>query len=735
VTCSDTKPGDGVFLTGSHAALGNWLPVNAVALNTCAKTWPSWTTSSPIPLPPGRPIEFKFLVQDENKNGTPRWESFDGNRVVSIQPGVLVSVLSSWDAPNSWVEATPEKPVLVSPAPEIAMQRCPSYNTLLLSAEACTPEAVAATAEVCPHAVALANRTPSRRNFSQSLLELEPDEPQDEDNKYQLQLEHNKDELQRVTSISALELLCPPEEKTAKGRYTDAKYEPRNLDVPVVIVTSEIAPFSKTGGLGLVAASYSYEFAVRGHRTMAVSPMYKDFENVSYVGETEVLLDGAKHKVKYWHRKEDFGDGFSCDHIFVEHSAIKRGGGLYNDDGGREYPDNLFRFSLLSLAAMEAPLLLEINGFKYGQKVIFLANDWQSGLIPMYMNYKYRPNGTYLDSRVIYVVHNLGYQGRYHNVNAERFFGVDGKAASDLRIGNSVNLTKAALICADRVLTVSPNYAQEIQTPANGFELQDFARARNADKRLSGILNGIDDCWDPISDPYIHRNFCVEDFEEAKDINKVHLQRKLDLREDPNVVLIGFVGRLTWQKGIDVLDEVIDWLMQDTGNGVTGNVQLIMMGNGEPKHSQMLRNAEGRYKTRVCGYVGFDPKVEHQMMAGCDLLLMPSRYEPCGLPQMYAQQYGTLPVVHATGGLKDSVRDFQNHGHNGSTATGFHLPRLDPGTLKEKLYTAMELYLKNKEEFRKMQRAAMQTDFYWPRAVDEYERHFDDTLDGAPTRR
>jgi len=250
--------------------------------------------------------------------------------------------------------------------------------------------------------------------------------------------------------------------------------------------------------------------------------------------------------------------------------------------------------------------------------------------------------------------------------------------------------------------------------------------------RLHGILNGIDDCWNPSKDKHIFYNYSENNFLEGKAVNKKMLQANMGLNEDPHCVLIGFVGRLTWQKGVDVIGSVLPWLMQDTGNGVTGNVQLVMMGNGEKQYAETLNKAEENYPGRICGFVGFDPKVEHQIMAGCDLFLMPSRYEPCGLPQMSAQQYGTLPIVTATGGLKDTVRDISE---GPDLATGFHITELHPNKLKEVLYKAAEVVLRRPTEFQCMQRTAMLKDFYWPQAIDEYERHIDFTMNDPPTVR
>jgi len=497
------------------------------------------------------------------------------------------------------------------------------------------------------------------------------------------------------------------------------------VDVPVVIVTSEIAPWSKSGGLGLVAASYGEQFARNGHRTMAISPKYQHYDGITCIGETCVNVNGHDELVKYWHKYIEYGENNGCDYVFVDHPSIERPGGLYNGQDGSEYKDNLFRFTLLSNAAMEAPLILEIGGRPYGDKVVFIANDWQSGLVPVYLCYKYRRHNCYMQARCIYAVHNLGYQGMYPHVDACHFFGVDRGAATDLALKDCINLTKAALICADRVITVSPNYANEIQSAAGGFGLDGYVRGKAHGLRLSGILNGIDDVWNPEIDQKIPKNFSVADFEAGKSFNKAELQRRLGLTEDAGCVMIGFVGRLTWQKGVDVLAECIEWLMEDVGNGVNGRAQLIMMGQGEEKYASALRWAENTFPGRACGYVGFDPAVEHAMMGGCDLFLMPSRYEPCGLPQMYAQRYGTLPVVHATGGLVDSVKDVSC---GLEVATGFHIPYMSADKMKEVLYKAMEMYLKRPGEFKQMQRNAMEEDYYWPKAMDEYERNIDWTL-------
>jgi starch synthase len=555
----------------------------------------------------------------------------------------------------------------------------------------------------------------------------------------------------RVFSLSALEnLLSEPDQKlllrealSSKPEESRPKYDARHLQTPVVVVSSEVNPWSKTGGLAMVAGSYGYEFAMRGHRTMVVSPRYGDYEKMSCVGSSQVWLDGREHEVKYWHQVQDYGQGRSADYIFVEHISYRRESGLYwNPKENREYGDNLFRFALLCLAAMEAPLILNLQGSCYGQDVLFVANDWQAALVPVYLVYKYRRNNTYKNARCIYMIHNMGYQGKYQlsKFPVDSHLGLPPEAEGDLQgedlnLGlDCLNLVSAALKLSDRVLTVSPNYALEIQSPEGGQGLHDILKAKGAHLRLGGILNGISDEWNPANDPHIHTNFTEVTFQEGKAKCKAALQQRLGLHQDPNVAMLGFCGRLCFQKGVQLITAIIPWLMHDDGGGVLGRVQLVLMGKGDEKYAAQLNEAENNYKGRICGYVGFDPRVEHQMMAGCDFLLMPSQYEPCGLPQMYAQAYATLPIVHETGGLKDSVKGLWDEGRDRSTATGFLFAGFDENHLKERLYQALEVFHRKKDVMLQMQRSALAENYYWPQAMDKYEEHIDWTLEGEVAR-
>jgi 1,4-alpha-glucan branching enzyme len=554
--------------------------------------------------------------------------------------------------------------------------------------------------------------------------------------------------MHRVFSLSALDcLISGPEDRgeLRKGLPEDTSpgYEPRHLDTPVVVVSSEVNPWSKTGGLAMVAGSYGYEFAVRGHRTMVVSPRYGEYKDMEYCGFAKIWLDGREHEVKYFHQRQEYSGGKGADYIFVEHDCYKRPAGLYWDPAaGKEYGDNLFRFALLSLAAMEAPLILNLNGSAYGQDVVFFANDWQAGLVPVYLTYKYRRHNTYKNARCIMMLHNMGYQGKYRvsKFPVDSHLGLPIEAmqelqGEDLNMGDDcINLLAAGIKLADRVLTVSPNYAHEIQTPEGGQGCHDILQAKGNGMRLGGILNGISDEWNPSTDPHISVKFGAADFEAARRKNKADLQKKLGLHEDPDACLLGFCGRLCYQKGVQLITAAIGWMLNDEGNGVTGRNQLVMMGKGDEKYAGWLKDAEAQNKGRVCGYVGFDPRVEHQMMAGCDFLLMPSQYEPCGLPQMYAQQYGTLPIVHETGGLKDSVVGLWDEARDRGKATGFLFAGFDENKFKERLWQALEVYHKKKDVLKEMQMNALHCNYYWPKAIEEYEKHIDWTMEAEATK-
>jgi len=537
---------------------------------------------------------------------------------------------------------------------------------------------------------------------------------------------------------------------------SEPKYTSLNLDTPIVIVTSEISPWSKSGGLALVTASLAVELAERGHRTMAISPMYDDFAGATWLADKTIWLFGAEHQVKYFHMWHQTSEGKGVDYIFVDHPSFHRPGGLYyNQQLGVEYADNLYRFALFCLAAIEAPCCVAPGGAPFGEKVMFLANDWQTALLPVYLTHKMRPIGRFVNARCMFIVHNFGYQGIYplnkleDNPNGTLpiivpnvgvwHLALDGTGAYEHLIyqyppelrsydgddGNVWNLTKGAILTCDRILTVSAGYAAEMKTPEGGFSLD--ALVRSKEFFLTGILNGIDvAAWNPRTDSLLEVNYNETNFMEGKRACKLSLQAKVGLEQNADIALVAFVGRLTMQKGIDIICEALDWMMIDTGNKVTGHVQVLLMGNGDECHVQTINNKAKQWPGRVAA-CPFDPQMEHTLYAGSDLMLMPSRYEPCGLPQMCAQRYGSVPIVTLCGGLKDSVivEPIEE-------ATGFGILPLNSNKYKEVCYAALDTFYNQPEVFQGMQRRGMETDFSWCPRIDEYEKNIDWTLNDPP---
>jgi starch synthase len=568
-----------------------------------------------------------------------------------------------------------------------------------------------------------------------------------------------KDRMSRQGSLSLFRDIDLEDLDAAAHEETAAAqpgYTSTNQDVPVVIVSSEISPWSKSGGLALVTASLAVELAERGHRTMAISPMYDDYKDVNYLGETRIFLMGAEHQVKFFHLWHQVSEGKGVDYIFVDNPCYRRAGGLYyNAQEGVEYADNLYRFALFCLASLEAPCCLSPGGVPYGDRVVFLSNDWQSALLPVYLTHRMRPSGRYTNARCMFVVHNFGYQGIYPCNKLMNFdgnalpsivknvdindFGLDGTGAYSHMIyqypphlrsydgddGNVWNLTKGAILTCDRLITVSPGYADEMKTAEGGFSLEELVKQKEF--FMSGILNGIDvAAWNPRTDTKIACQYDVNSLAAGKAASKAKLQETVGLAQNPNLILVSFVGRLTNQKGLDLIIESLDWMMQDTGNGVTGRIQVFLMGNGDENYVRDINGAADRFRGRVAASK-FIPEMEHLLYAGSDFLLMPSRYEPCGLPQMCAQRYGCVPIVTLCGGLKDSVVV-----EPPEQATGFGIAPLNIHKFKEVTYQACDTFVNRPEEYAAMQKRGFVTDFSWCPRIDDYERNLDWCLSDPP---
>ncbi|KAL8143524.1 hypothetical protein V2J09_016556 [Rumex salicifolius] len=499
----------------------------------------------------------------------------------------------------------------------------------------------------------------------------------------------------------------------------------------IVFVTSEAAPYSKTGGLGDVCGSLPIALAARGHRVMVVSPRYMHgtAADKKYAGAFDadcritVQCFGGAQEVAFFH---EYRDG--VDWVFVDHPSYHRPGNPYGDTFGA-FGDNQFRFALLCHAACEAPLVLPLGGFNYGDKCLFVVNDWHAGLVPVLLAAKYRPYGVYKDARTVLVIHNLSHQGvesavTYENLGlAPEWYGAlewvfpEWARKHALDKGEAVNILKGAIVTADRILTVSEGYSWEITTVEGGYGLHEILTDRKF--VLNGITNGVNPSeWDPSSDEHLVANYSLEDLS-GKMKCKVALQKELGLPVRPECPLIGFIGRLDWQKGVDLILSAIPEMIQD-------DVQLVMLGSGDRQYEDWMRSMEFTYRDRFRGWVGFNVPISHRITSGCDILLMPSRFEPCGLNQLYAMKYGTIPIVHATGGLRDTVKTFNPYASEGEgSGTGWAFSPLTKESMLSAIRTAVKTYKEYKPSWEGLMKRGMEQDLSWNNAAVQYERVFE----------
>ncbi|KAJ0964969.1 hypothetical protein J5N97_026107 [Dioscorea zingiberensis] len=494
----------------------------------------------------------------------------------------------------------------------------------------------------------------------------------------------------------------------------------------IVFVTAEAAPYSKTGGLGDVCGSLPIALATHGHRVMVLSPRYlnrtldKNYASAKDLGKRiRVSCFGGEQEVAFFH---EYRAG--VDWVFVDHPSYKRPGSLYGDENGT-FGDNQFRYTLLCHAACEAPLVLPLGGYTYGENCLFLVNDWHAGLVPILLAAKYRPHGVYKDARSILVIHNLAHQGvepaiTYGNLGLPpQWYGAlewvfpNWARKHALDRGETVNILKGAIVTTDRILTVSQGYAWEITTAEGGQGLNELLSCRES--VLDGITNGIDvDVWNPASDKHIPFNYSVDDLS-GKHLCKAALQKDLGLSVRPDCPLIGFIGRLDYQKGTDIILSAMPELLQD-------DVQFIMLGSGDPATEQWMRWAESAYRDKFRGWIGFNEPISHHITAGCDIILMPSRFEPCGLNQLYAMRYGSVPVVHCTGGLRDTVETFNPFADEDGAGTGWTFSPLSKESMLAALRTAIKTYREHKSSWEGLMKRGMLKDFSWERAAVQYEQ-------------
>ncbi|XP_078162199.1 granule-bound starch synthase 1, chloroplastic/amyloplastic-like isoform X1 [Carex rostrata] len=458
----------------------------------------------------------------------------------------------------------------------------------------------------------------------------------------------------------------------------------------IVFVSAEMAPWSKTGGLGDVLGGLPPAMAANGHRVMVVSPrhdQYSDAWDTSVLAEFKV---GNKNEtVRFFHCYKRGVDRVFVDHpMFLEKVWGKTGSKIYGPIAGTDYEDNQLRFSLLCLAALEAPRILNLSNQNfsgpYGEDVAFVCNDWHTAALPCYLKSMYQPHGIYANAKVAFCIHNIAYQGRYafddfSLLNLPDSFKRSFEFYDEYEVscfGLKINWMKAGIMECDLLLTVSPYYAEELRSAA-GLGLDQYILSKQPS--IKGIVNGMDiNEWNPLIDKFIAINYDATTVNEAKPLNKEALQAETGLPVDRSIPLIAFIGRLEEQKGSDILAAALPELMED-------NIQVVILGTGKKKLQRELEAIEAMYPNKVRAVTNFSAALAHQMLAGADFLVMPSRFEPCGLIQLQGMRYGTPVVVSSTGGLVDTIVEGRTGFHMGRFSAKFEV--VDPADVSKVVTT------------------------------------------------
>lgn len=470
----------------------------------------------------------------------------------------------------------------------------------------------------------------------------------------------------------------------------------------VLFVTSEVAPLIKTGGLADVAGSLPAALMHAGADARVLVPGYKQvMEGVKSKGRLASFPAlGEMPASQILAGKLPSGVPLmivDCPRLY------DRPGGPYQDSSGSDWPDNAVRFGLLSYVG--AVLSGAASPISWRPRLIH-CNDWQTGLAPAYL--RFMPGDK---ARSLITIHNLAYQGVFPPTTGSRLGLPPSSFAPDgVEYYGNMSFLKAGLFYADHVTTVSPNYAREIQQEPLGMGMQGLLAHRAG--ALTGILNGIDtDAWDPETDPYIHRYYNAVRLP-AKQENKQALQERMGLAVDEKIPLLATIGRFTYQKGLDLLLEIAPDLVRVPA-------QLAVLGAGDAALQDAFQALARANAGRIAVQIGYDEGLAHQIEAGADIFLMPSRFEPCGLNQMYSQRYGTPPVVHDTGGLHDSVVDCQSVTLADKTATGFLFEPMSRDGFTVAVQRAVEAYY-DKKIWRQLQKNGMARDFSWDASAQRY---------------
>lgn len=473
------------------------------------------------------------------------------------------------------------------------------------------------------------------------------------------------------------------------------------MKTKVLMVSSEIAPLAKTGGLADAVGALARALVDLGGEVTLVMPAYRTvLEKNSRLEETgmEVEVPIAGRSVRGVILKTWIGKRLPAFLIRADSYFLREG--LYGDSQG-DYADNAERFTFFCKAALELAR-------RTAPWDVIHCNDWQTALIPVLKKIHGHLYDGIQKAKNLFTIHNLAHQGNFpFSVWGLLDLEMQYFTSRYLEFYGNINLLKGGILFADALTTVSRRYAGEIKTPEWGCGLDGVIRDREKD--LYGILNGVDyQEWNPATDPHIKRNYTAKKLN-GKKICKRDLQEIYGLPHKASVPLIGMVSRLADQKGLDILIEAMEDLMRL-------DLQLVILGAGDQRYHALLERLPGKYGEKIGVKIGFDNLLAHKIEAGADIFLMPSRFEPCGLNQMYSLKYGTIPVVRATGGLDDTIEDYNPLSGSGN---GFKFSGYSWGTLLEAVKRAIAVYC-NKRAWHQLTVKAMACDFSWEKSAAEY---------------
>jgi len=471
----------------------------------------------------------------------------------------------------------------------------------------------------------------------------------------------------------------------------------------ILFCTSEAYPLIKTGGLADVSGSLPKALRELGNDVRIMLPAYPEVleRSVALTPVAELTLIGATEPVEIL--KGRLSDSDVGLYLVNSPAHFRRAGNPYVQDDGSDWPDNAERFALFARAIVALSLGQADTGWT---PELVHCNDWQTGLVPALLSrHAVRP-------ATLFSIHNMSYQGLFP---AETFaalklpdslWSIDG-----LEFHNKLSFIKGGIAYADQVTTVSPTYAQEICTSAFGYGLEGLLQYRSAS--LTGILNGMDnDTWNPATDSFIEKTYNIHHLQH-KLTNKLALQRDSGLPQGARPLLLGYIGRLVEQKGVDLILDTIDSLFQHP-------IQLVVLGNGDRALEKRLEKAARRYPDHLSVLIGYDERHAHRIEAGADCLLMPSRYEPCGLNQMYSLAYGTVPIVHRTGGLADTIVDLNETTARDYSATGFSFDAETSEAVLDTCLRALSYFHASRINWWKLIITGMKKDFSWPASAAQY---------------